>query len=291
MNFSHPYSNEMGTYNLNLNFNKTKSFQMSTQVIEINTDSSYILNSNQVQNIFTSNFRQFSEEYSVTNPNSPLLEMLFYLDPIKTVYAREYMKLQDVLNNVNSVTSILFWILTFICRRYNAYMLKVDFIQENIMYKGDKDEENIMKIILNLDEPVHLNVDQVSQNSLEQRKDLDAKWNKKIKMKTFFNHLICCKRKQSIQNLVSDFAEDFFDEFVDSRSIILLLAQLKDLKNATLPKYQNIVLNSTKIILNPKDLMIMKEDDNLFQKSFHRVKVKLREQNFDAVDLMLFNKF
>ena len=78
LNYIHPSSNGIGYYYTRLNFNKTKYFEISSQVIEITTDSSFILKSNQTQNVFTSNFRQISDEYY--EKNSPLLWMNFYLD-------------------------------------------------------------------------------------------------------------------------------------------------------------------------------------------------------------------
>ena len=45
-NFSNPYLNQVGSYLTILNFNSTKCFEMSSQIVEINTDSSYILKDN-----------------------------------------------------------------------------------------------------------------------------------------------------------------------------------------------------------------------------------------------------
>ena len=90
------------------------------------------------------------------------------------------------------------------------------------------------------------------------------------------------------RNVVSDLSEHFYKEFVDARSLILLLAQLKDLKNVSLPKYQQIIHNATKIILDAEE---MKNDDNELQKCFQELRTKILENNYDAVDFMLFNKF
>ena len=111
-------------------------------------------------------------------------------------------------------------------------------------------------------------------------------------MKIFFDPVFCCKTKKAIiKEYQSDLAEDFFREFVDVRSIILLLDQLKHLKNATLPKYQNIVLNGSKIILNRNEMMIMQQNETLFHNYFDKIKKKIKEGNYDPVDFMLFNKF
>ena len=78
---------------------------------------------------------------------------------------------------------------------------------------------------------------------------------------------------------------------MDVRSIILLLDQLKHLKDATLPKYQNIVLNGSKIILHRNEMMIMQQNETLFHNYFDKIKKKIKEGNYDPVDFMLFNKF
>ena len=56
-----------------------------------------------------------------------------------------------MLNNFSSAAGALFAIFGIICRPYNAYKLKVDFIEENILFKLDKQAMRENKdIILNL---------------------------------------------------------------------------------------------------------------------------------------------
>ena len=266
---------------------------MSAQIIEINTDSLIFL-SQETKNIFTSNFKQYVEYFK--SNSDLLLDMNFYLDPVKIVYDRKYFKVLDVVNNVSSMLNILSMILSFICRKYNDYKLKVNFIEENIMYKGDKDEENILNLILiPPEESGPANMDpldyQNSQELQKKKKKFNSRLSKNIKMKGYFEFLLCCKDKQSNRNAISNVAEEFYKEFIDARSIILLLSQLKDLKNVSLQKYQKIILNETKIILDEKEMLIMKQDDVLLQNCFQILKTKIQEKNLDGVDLMLVNKF
>ena len=216
--------------------------------------------------------------------------MNFYLDPVKIVYDRKYLKVQDVVNNVSSMLNILYMILAIICRKYNNYKLKVNFIEENIMYKGDKDEENILNLILiPPEEPVPANMDPHDyQNSqeLRKKKKFNLRLSINIKMKGYFEFLLCCKDIQSNRNAISNLAEEYYKEFIDARSIILLLSQLKELKNVSLQKYQKIILNATKIILDEEEMLIMKQDDVLLRSCFQVLKTKIREKNLDGVDLM-----
>ena len=294
MNFNKPFLNGIGVDQIFLaGTSNDKFYEMSTQVIEINTDSSYVGNSNNRQIAFTPNFRKFSEDRGpipLGDGEYYIFNMNFYLDPIKTVYYRKYMKLTDVLNNLNSLSNILFMILGFFLKRYNDYKLKVDFIEKNMMHKEDHDE-NIINLILNPEEPISVNIHQQdSENPVGIKKKLKVRVSKRIKMENFFNLMICCRRIKSTRKY-SDLAEKFYKEFVDARSFILLLAQLKDLKNASLPKYQKIVLNATKIILNPDEMLIMKQDEILFEECFQKLKTKIEEKNYDKIDLMLINNF
>ena len=74
------------------------------------------------------------------------------------------------------MSNILFVILGFLCRRNNYYQLKVNLIEENIMYNGDKDEENIINIIIiPPEEPIPISMyPQESQHSqgLQKKKSL-----------------------------------------------------------------------------------------------------------------------
>ena len=74
------------------------------------------------------------------------------------------------------------------------------------------------------------------------------------------------------------------------KKYILLLAQFEELKEIWLRKYQNVVLNRSKIILKPKEMMI-NDDESKFEKSFLKLKRNIDEEKYDKVDLMLLTKF
>ena len=105
----------------------------------------------------------------------------------------------------------------------------MDFIKENIIYKVNEiHEEKIMKIILNHEEesvPVERNDSQSPQSISEEEtvqvkikesqrpqalnKNIPPILSKKIMMKSYFDCLLCCKRKESIRYLLSDAAQEF----------------------------------------------------------------------------------
>ena len=306
LDYDDPLSNGPANYNFRCNYNITKNVEISAQLIEMNTDSSYISKSKSTQNAFTSNYKFFSEEYLISNR---ILSLTFFLDPIKNVYNRRYMKLQDVINFVNSLAHILFLIFGLLCSSYNEYKLKVDFIEENILYRMDEIEKNdfnrkplILNTelpIINTESPIDPIVIAKSRNEPENEKStkmakLKYKFNKKpekIKMKSFFNHLFCFKpNKISRSYSVSDAANQFLKDFIDVKKYILLLAQFEELKEIWLRKYQNVVLNRSKIILKPKEMMI-NDDESKFEKSFLKLKRNIDEEKYDKVDLMLLTKF
>ena len=171
-------------------------------------------------------------------------------------------------------------------------MLNVDFIQENISYKIDeKDEENIFKIILNPDEesiPVPVENESQSPTVLNKKKNVRPSQN--IKMKGFFDCEFCCKSNKSMRNLLSDVADEFLKELVDVKTIILLLAQLKEFKNASLQEYQKIVHERTKIIMKPQEIIKKKKDDMKFQICFDELKRKIKEKKYNAIDLMIIDQ-
>ena len=153
------------------------------------------------------------------------------------------LKLQDVINFVNSLAHILFLIFGLLCSSYNEYKLKVDFIEENILYRMEEIEKNdynrkplILNTelpIINTESPIDPIVIAKSRNEPENEKStkmakLKYKFNKKpekIKMKSFFNHLFCFKpNKISRSYSVSDAANQFLKDFIDVKKYILLLA-------------------------------------------------------------------
>ena len=57
------------------------------------------------------------------------------------------MKLQDVLNNVNSMSALLMLIASMLVKNYNTYKIKVDFIQDNILFRTGKLKNNDITLI------------------------------------------------------------------------------------------------------------------------------------------------
>ena len=110
-------------------------------------------------------------------------------------------------------------------------------------------------------------------------------------MKSFFNSLLCCKNEDTILNFkYSDAADDFYEKLVDVKSIFKSITHFEDLKKAWLKSYQTVILNNSKIILDPNNQK--KEfDENLFLSSFEKIKKKIRNKKCDEVDIMLVNKF
>ena len=345
LDYSDPFSNGTVIQNFRCNYNISKNVEMSAQLIELNTDSSYISKSNSTQNVFTSNYKLFSEDFS--NDNDDILKLTYFLDPIKNVYNRRYMKLTDVLNTVTSLANILFIIFGLICRSYNEYKLKVDFIEENILYRmgelekkdliilnnkmpilenGVPENENPRKIseniglyrmvelekkdsnIIEIDKSILINkleneppekekpIITAEENQKDNKISLPkSKFNKKPKkiiMKSFFNSLFCSKPvKNKELYTVSDAADNFYKDFVDVKKFILLLAQFEELKETWLHKYQNVLLNRSKIILKPDKMMKNNNDESKFEKSFKKLNRNIDEEKYDKVDLMLLSKF
>ena len=106
LNYDQPFSNSSGLFIFDVLFNVTRNIEISTQLIEINTDSSYISNSLDTLKLFTSNYIYHTNDLNF--PTTILINFYYYLNPIKSVYYREYMKLVNVMNNVSSLAHIIF---------------------------------------------------------------------------------------------------------------------------------------------------------------------------------------
>ena len=177
-NYDQPTTYETGVFSSQLYYNQSRYLQLQSDVIEISTDLSPIVNSNSSINITSLSGSFYSEQIYLTDA---LLNLKFYLAPIKTIYYRSYMNLQNVLNNLNSVANFLFTILGFICRQYNTYKLKIDFIEENILFRLNKkpsiDENFIKENILfrlnkepSIDENLNIIVDsKINQKPLQSK--------------------------------------------------------------------------------------------------------------------------
>ena len=69
-----------------------------------------------------------------------------------------------------------------------------------------------------------------------------------------------------------------------------MLFQFEDLKNIWLSENQKIIFNKSKIILDKKEMIKIKNELN-FQDNFLKLKRKIVEDKFDKIDLMIIRKF
>ena len=91
-NKSNPYSMNLGFNPYSLNLNQTNNLEISSQNIEINTDSNFIESYQEKQEIISSDYK-FLQNYQSSNEN--LATILLFLNPIKILYYRKCMKLQE----------------------------------------------------------------------------------------------------------------------------------------------------------------------------------------------------
>ena len=110
-------------------------------------------------------------------------------------------------------------------------------------------------------------------------------------MKSYFECVFCCKREKTLKKLqFSNDATDFYREYIDIKKFILMLFQFEDLKNIWLSENQKIIFNKSKIILDKKEMIKIKNELN-FQDNFLKLKRKIVEDKFDKIDLMIIRKF
>ena len=229
-NYDQPTIYEAGVVSSQLYYNQSKYLQLQSDVIQISSDLSPVLNSKSSLNITSFSGLYYSEQIYLENT---LLYLKFYLAPIKTIYHRSYMNLQNVFNNVNSVASFFFTIFGFMCRKYNTYKLKKEFIEENILFRLDKESSINENFNIFVDSKINqkplqskLQLNEISNSPVEEIKfdtsEIFQEINKMktisnrrhckiIQMKSFFDIVLCCKHKDTIRNQIySNDAEDFY---------------------------------------------------------------------------------
>ena len=305
--------------------NITSIISTSLKLNQIFTDSSFFsfLASNSTENIFSSDF-SYMAEYIDNRKYFPdlLLNLNYYLNPIKKVYFRKYMKLQDVLNNVNSMSALLMLIASMLVKNYNTYKIKVDFIQDNILFRTGKLKNNDITLIpknQNLNNPEVFKINPKNDSDLlnnenivpkieikqiidnfhdEPNKNLIKKIKssrlpvQKIKMKSFFNDLNFCQSEETKRDLMySDDSMNFFETLIDVKRILLLLGQFEDLKQIFLPLYQNALLEKTKIIMENNHEKKNKKKEDKLPNYFEKLKRRITTKKYSKADKIIFNKF
>ena len=281
----------------NLYYNTSKFIVKKTGIIEINTDVSFVTFARKTQTVFSSSPSFISEIYY--DPYI-LVNFNYILDQTKILYFRSYMSLQNVLNNVSSAAGVFFALFGIICRAYNSYKLKVDFIEENILFKMDKEAIKEKKdIILNPPQNEQLSEPPTILNPTKSSTELNniiTKSNRRpckaIKMKSFFDLILCCKHEETIKNQIySEAAREFYEQLVDSKRLIILSSQFEDLKKAWLKVYQNVVFDNSKIIIDRDEMNKIKNNNEKLEINFQMLKRKIIKKKGDETDKMIIKKF
>jgi hypothetical protein len=137
-NYSNPYFIDIGkiSYYFHTIPNSTNllSFQTSLQYNEIHTDSNFIGVNNQRNDILTFNDKIELDIFPDAK-NNTLFFLRIIMNRSKILYYRKYTKLQEVLNNVSSLTNLLILIFGLLVRSYNKRMLSHLFIEKTIRFK------------------------------------------------------------------------------------------------------------------------------------------------------------
>ena len=297
LNYDQPSTNVPQSISFPLYYNTSKYLIKKIGVIEIITDVSFVTYATRNKTILSSSPSYNTELY---NKKEVLVNMDYILDPTKIMYFRSYMTLQNVLNNVSSAAGVFFAIFGIICRAYNSYKLKVDFIEENILFKMDKEAINEKKdIILNPPQNEQLSEPPTILNPTKSSTELNniiTKSNRRpckaIKMKSFFDLVLCCKREETIKNqMYSDAAREFYEQLVDSKRLIILSSQFEDLKKAWLKVYQNVVFDNSKIIIDRDEMTKIKNNNEKLEINFQILKRKIIKKKGDETDKMIIKKF
>ena len=289
INFKNPVSTSMTGGLVRLFYNLSTAFYVKMNKIKIITDVSYFTTNSNLQEFFSMNDNWNSIINQGDSRKDPILNMRLSISPVEFNYYRSYMKIQDLLNNVNSFFSILFIITGLIGGYFNNLQLKLNFIEENFFVRQVKSKYKLQNLLENINQipqkkDIEMNNIEINKNDtfeplkiIKKKKkllrDSVAKKNtKKCKKshfsyldnielnsdlkfgKSFFFQALCCfiknNEKDSYKFRVYDQATLTFNKFTDIYKVINLIDQFENLKYFFLNHYQNNLLNHSKMIVD-----------------------------------------
>ena len=314
-NYSNPYFIDIGMISYYLpiipNYNNLLSFQTSLQLNEIHTDSNFIGVYNQRNDILTFNDKFELDIYPDAHDNT-LFFLRIMMNRSKILYYRKYTKLQEVLNNVSSLTNLLILIFGLLVRSYNKRMLSHLLIEKTIRFKKKTHEKsnNWTKIKLpKLNIPLFpLRFKQKQKKCMElAHVSIDGREAEQLDTDDYLG--IYLKSICGFSNFVR---EDYLkiytlirhahDKSLDIARIILVLDQFKDIKDLFLRDYQKTLYDKySKIIIDVDEILIPNLDEtgkNLAlqkmvdheQKCLRKLKKKICKGKMNKTDLMIINK-
>jgi hypothetical protein len=187
------------------------------------------------------------------------------IDHQKQMYFVIYMKFQDLLNNVNSVVTLLGLILSFIGRTYNSAHLSDEIIKKSFIFKKkakDKQqpqleiEMNNVKEKLKKTENTNNAGEQISNissdvgNQLQKRgsENYHIKFRSIVKTEKFvvsfpdFLFRQCSKKLSEDVNLFK-MAESKYFQIIDILQVLLKLNQIEVLSRMNLTNHQWVLIN------------------------------------------------
>ena len=259
-NYTNPYDISIGGNYYSLSLNQSKTNLMPFSIDEIHTDTSFIGSSDRKDIILSSKYNYRTQDNFGRNF---VFRLVLYIDPIKTIYYRSYMKFQGVLNNVNSIVSILSIVFKFLGSYFNKIKLRQNFIEEDFLFKDDS-KTDFLKNDLNLNmsgisiEEDKRNDNNYEKDSIKKFKSNDFKVLHSDYEKLDFDNYswsdiyllnnICDKSKKE-SNIFSPIYE-FYESIIDVNNILIKLHKIDFIKENTNLKENKILLKIRRKVKN-----------------------------------------
>ena len=217
-NYSVPFLIDSQTALFQFFPNYTLQYNCPLTLDQLHTDSSFTGKSNKIDYILTTKGNIFTQTQI---PSSTLAIIDVYIDPQTNLYFRKYKKIQGVLNDVSSVSNILFLVLGIISRWYNMNVMKINFIEENLAYKNEKNPESIEVnpvSLIPLVNPENIeapeNINQINLQNIKPEINLESK--NPLAIPENINSLFNAERNQVI-NPMSFYRTKIRNQFVRKR--------------------------------------------------------------------------
>ena len=202
------------------------------------------------------------------------------------------MNFQDVINNVNSIVSIISFLFKFLCSYFNKSKIKQDFIDETMKFKSDTNLD-LIDLDVNSRKNDYFVIEEDYDEQLRPDKETQIK-NIKLKraelnidegyekldldnyLPSYINFLSCnCrkKKKDSITNVLRTVYE-YYDSIIDITKILIKLHHIENfIKSKATSSIKNLKHKKILLKINRKMLPII-EKSNLIST------FKIRRNNF-----------
>jgi hypothetical protein len=133
---------QLGNDYQNILFELNQFYMYFYSVDEIHTYYDYLDSKKELTDSVTSINSSFN--YYAFYESDVLIQLSYNLSPVKSIYFRKYMNFQDVINNLNSIISVISIVFNILSSSYNLFRLKQKITGEVFLLNTSNDDYSIL---------------------------------------------------------------------------------------------------------------------------------------------------